>query len=440
MQNLRCRPSWLVVLVLILGLLPPLSPAVASPVETIVSPKGIRIWLLEDHSAPTLSLSFRFLGGAADDPQDKIGLAHLAAELFLEGGGNLNNDDYLGAWSRLGASATVEARFETLKGTVRLLSRNRRRVIELLRMAVVEPRFDPDTIDRVKQSVITDLQHDRTDLESVAYDAYYASAYEGHPLAHPIDGTEAGINAITIKDLKAFRASTLARDHLSFAAVGDVTASEIAGIADRLFGELPAHAPITQVSKVETHSIQRHDIGMKASQAEVVFGFSLPDVDESKAPVAALLNYTLGGSAFTSRLFKEVREKRGLTYTISTNVESNDFNTEIVGDFGSTPSRVDEALGIVRSEFARLAEQGPSADELSEAKAALAGDYLRGLIRQSDFASELSLRMTQGYPTTFIDDYPKRLSAVSLEDVRALARRVLSPNRLVVVTVGASER
>jgi zinc protease len=152
---------------------------------------------------------------------------------------------------------------------------------------------------------------------------------------------------------------------------------------------------------------------------------------------AEIINYTLGGSAFTSRLYHEIREKRGLAYSIGTALDRYSFMAELSGSFGSAPGSVEEAIWLMRRELQGLADDPPTDAEVEEAKVALAGDYLRGLIRQADLANELTLRMEQGEGPSFVDDYAGRLAAISPNEVRQLAGRIDWLRRLVVVTVGA---
>jgi len=149
------------------------------------------------------------------------------------------------------------------------------------------------------------------------------------------------------------------------------------------------------------------------------------------------LNYTLGGSAFTSRLYRQIRDRRGLAYSIGTTLDSYSAFSEITGTFGAEPAKAEQAIGLAREEFARLAAEGPSDDEVTEAKAALAGQYLRGLIKRVDLANELTLRMAQGFQPDYVVSYPARLADISPDEVRAFARSVPWLDRLIVVTVGA---
>lgn len=409
----------------------------AQSIAEVRSPGGISALLVEDHSAPTVSLVFRFNGGAAEDPPDKIGLAHFMAEMFFEGAGRWNTDSYLARWDELGAIYSFEARMSAFKGSLRVLKRDLDRSAELMRLAFAEPRYDRDAIGRVRATAIADADRSKTDAQSRAYDSFYAEAYGNHPLAHRIEGTRDGLTAVTAKDVAEVRERLLTKDGLTVAAVGDLTPAELGALIDKIFGVLPMHgkvAPTTGATMQHGHEL---DMPMEASQAEVVFGLQLADLAPEQTYVARILNYIVGGSAFTSRLYKAVREKRGLAYSIGTDLEEDQHTYALVGDFGSQPKSVGEAVGVLKEELGRLATGGLTKDELDEAKTALAGDFLRGLVKQSDLASELCLRLQQGYGKSYVQDYASRLDAVTLDEVNDLARRNLDPKKLVIVTVGA---
>jgi len=408
----------------------------AATVE-VVSSSGFRVWLVEDHRSPVLTLGFRFAGGSAEDPIGKDGLAQTTAEMFFQGGGDLGADDYLQHWSEIGTEINIEARMESIRGSVRVLTPDRDKAMELLALAIHAPRFDEGSLKQIREQIRAEIDRDATDPESRAYRAYDQLAYAGHPRARPVVGTRSGIAAIQAADIVQYRRHVMVRDRLSLAAVGDITPAELAGLVDRVFAALPAHGQTASPIDPASTSAKRSDLMLASNQAEVVFGLALPGLSERERLAAELINYTLGGSAFTSRLYHEVREKRGLAYSIGTSLDSYSFMAELSGSFDAAPATVEEAIGLVRQEFAALATRPPTDAEIDEAKAALAGQYLRGLIRQADMANELTLRMSQGQRPDVIETYAGRLAELSAAEVRELAKRIPWLDRLVVVTVGA---
>ena len=412
-----------------------LGDARAATVE-VISPTGLRAWLIEDHQAPVLTLGFRFAGGSAEDPEAKEGLAHAAAEMFFQSGGELDADAYLQRWSEIGAEFDIEARMQSLRGTVRVLTSDRAKAMDLLSLALNAPRFDASSLDQIRDQIGAEIDRDADDPEAFAYLAYDRLGYGSHPRARPVAGTRQSIARLSAADLATYRQRVMARDGLSLAAIGDITPDELGRLLDRVFAGLPAHGATTHIAAPAPTVAKRQNLTMASSQAEVVFGLSLPGLSEHEQLAAELINYTLGGSAFTSRLYREVREKRGLAYSIGTTFDCYSFMTEVSGSFGSAPETVEQAIGIVRQEFQGLAAHPPTDAEIEEAKVALAGQYLRGLIRQADMANELTLRMGQGKPMNYIQTYAKQLADVSPRDVRALAKRIPWLERLVIVTIG----
>ncbi len=409
----------------------------ATSAREIVTPLGLRVWLVEDHSAPLLTIGFRFAGGSAQDPVGKSGLAHLTAETFLQGAGALSADAFLRAWNDLGAELNFEARNETLRGTLKVLTQDRDRTGNLLALAVAEPNLTPEALGDARDQVLADLEQLATEPESMGYAAYGRLAYGDHPLVRPIHGTVQDVNAITVADILQFRQRVMVRDGLTLSAVGDLTAPQAGALLDRVFGALPLHGEASALPSPGVPSTQRLDIPLAASEAEVVFGIGLGELTPRARDVGDLLNYTLGGSAFTSRLYRQIRDRRGLAYSIGTSLDNYSVISDITGSFGAEPGKAEQAIALVREELAKLATDGPSDTEIEEAKAALAGQYLRGLIRKVDLANELTLRMAQGFEPDYVAAYAGRLAAIAPAEVRAFARGVPWLDRLIVVTVGA---
>ncbi len=409
----------------------------ATAAREIVTPQGLRVWLVEDHSAPLLTLGFRFAGGSAQDPPGKLGLAHLTAETFLQGAGAFSSDAYLKAWNGLGAEPNFEARNESLRGTLKVLTEDRDKAADLLALAVLEPHLTPDALEDVRDQVLADLEHQATDPESVGYAAYGRLAYGDHPMAKPLHGAAQDVSHIAASDILDFRRRVLARDGLTLSAVGDVTPAETGVLLDRVFGALPLHGELRPMPDPAPPRAQRLDIPLTASEAEVVFGVGLGPLTPRQRDIAELLNYTLGGSAFTSRLYSQIRDRRGLAYSIGTSLDNYSVVSEITGTFGAEPVKAEQAIALARDELAKLASDGPTDSEVDEAKAALAGQYLRGLIKRVDLANELTLRMAQGFPPDCIATYGAKLAAIAPDEVRAFGRAVPWLDRLIVVTVGA---
>lgn len=432
----RCR--WPAVLIVLTGLSAAAAPPAHAAATEFVTPRGLRVWLVEDHGTPVLTLGFRFAGGSAEDPPGKEGLAHLAAEMFFESAGDLNHDDYTGKWNDLGTETNVEARLESLRGTVRVLNPDRDKAIELLRLAVAEPRFDFETVGEVRDQIGDEIDRDADDPEATGFLAYDKLGFGEHPRARPVAGTLQSIAALTPDDLAAYRKRIAVRSRLSLSAVGDITPAELGPLVDKVFADLRQGEPPLPIAPPPPTRAARRDVAMNSSLAQVVFGVALPGLDRRERLAAELLNYTLGGSAFTSRLYHEIREKRGIAYSIGSTLDSYSFMTELSGSFGAAPAAVDGAVDLVRQQFKELAERPPTDDEVAEAKAALAGEYLRGLIRQADLANELTLEMAAGEKPGYIDAHADDFAAIAPDEVRALAWRIPWLQRLVIVTVGAS--
>jgi zinc protease len=222
-------------------------PAAAVEVEKVVSPGGIEAWLVEDHSNPIVSLELAFRGGGALDPQGREGLAHLVSGLLDEGAGPLDSQAFQGRLEDLSITLRFEAGLDTFGGSLRTLTENLETAGELLRLALTEPRFDAEPVERIRSQILVRLRRDAVDPDRIASRQLRQLLYPEHPYGRPVHGTPESLGAIAVEDLRRFVAERLARDLLKVAVVGDITPEALASFLDRTFLGLPTRAAPAQV-------------------------------------------------------------------------------------------------------------------------------------------------------------------------------------------------
>jgi zinc protease len=428
---------------LLAGLL--LAAALAMPaaaeiaIQPVTSPGGITAWLYEEHTLPMLNIEASFRGGSALDPPDGAGAASMMAELLGEGAGERDATAFAEAREALAARLGASAGADSVDVSAQVLSENRDTSLELLRSALVEPRFDPDAVERVRARMLSAARADETDPDAIAGRAFYAAAFPGHPYARPPDGTPESIAALDLPALRAAHAATLVRDRLRVAVVGDITAAELGPLLDRLFGALPATGPpLPPVADPATPGTLRV-IDFDIPQSVVLFGHGGIALDDPDFVPAYVMDHILGGGGFGSRLTDEVREKRGLTYGIGTWLASGDFGRLYMGAFSTANARVGDAIGIVRAEWRRMAEEGVTAEELDAAKRYLTGAYPLRFDGNGRIAAQLLALQTSGRDADYVNRRNALVEAVTAEDVARVARRLLRPDELTFVVVGRPE-
>lgn len=414
------------------------APAAAFDIETVKSPGGITAWLVEDHSLKVISLDFSIRGGAAGDPVDKAGLSSFAAGLLDEGAGPYDSGQFQGKLDDLSAEVSFDAGPDFIEGSLKTLSPDRDQVFELLRLALTEPRFDPPAVDRIRAELGQLIDGQAQNPDSLSMLAWLHSEFAGHPYERSRYGTKDSIAGITIDDLKAFARTRLGRDRLQIAVVGDITAADLGRLLDRTFGGLPATAavPVEPPARAPVEDGKVLLVKKPIPQSSIRFGADGIGIHDKDIYAALVLNYILGGSPFTSRLGDEVREKRGLAYTIGTTTLHFDHADLLLGQVGTQNAKAAETIRIIREEWAKLRDRGPTAQEVEDAKTYLNGSYPLGLDSTGDIAERLLGLQQNGFGADYFTERPKRINAVTLADVQRVAKRLLDPAKLSFVVVG----
>jgi len=415
-------------------------PGAAIDVQRIDTPGGLKAWLVEDHTNPIISLRFAFRGAAGLDPAGKEGLANLAASTMDEGAGDLDSQAFQQTLEDRAIRIRFEAGMDNFGGRLQTLVRDRDAAFRLLRLALTAPRFDTEPVERVRAQILVGLKQEEEDPHAIAGKAMREVLYGGHPYGRPSDGTAASVKSINRDDLLGFVGRRLARDNMAIGVVGDVTPDALAALLDATFGALPPKAAAWKLPDHKAMTDGRTVVIKKdVPQSAIVFadqGLKRADPDFYAAYV---MNHILGGGGFTSRLYGEIREKRGLAYSVGTGLNPRDASATMGGGAGTANARVKETLDVLKTEWRRMSESGATAKELTDAKTYLTGAYP---LRFS--ASGRIARMLVGIQLADLGiDYVKNrngfIEAVTGQDIARVAKKLLDPKRLVTVVVGRPE-
>jgi zinc protease len=413
------------------------SSADAMEIKRVISPGGIEAWLVESHANPLIAMRFAFRGGAAQDPQGRQGLAYFVSGMMDEGAGDLDSVAFQERLQSLATRMDFDAGRDVMLGNVQMLTANRDDSFDLLRLAVSKPRFDADAIERVRGQIITGLKFDENDPEEVASLAWDRLAFRDHPYGRPIKGTKASIAAITRDDLRDYVRRVFARDKLAITVVGDIDAETLGRALDHVFGALPQRSELAPVADVKPPlGPAREIIEMNVPQSVAQFGHRAFSRKDDDFMAAYILNYIIGGGGFSSRLMEEVREKRGLAYSVHSNLFPYQHGAVFVGNVATQNERVGQSLAVIESELRRLAEEGPSAEELAGAKSYLTGAYALRFESSSSIANQLLWIQIEDLGIDYIDRRNTLIENVSLDDIRRVAKRLIEADRLITTIVG----
>jgi zinc protease len=411
--------------------------AEAARIQRVVSSGGIVAWLVESPAVPLVRMTIAFRGGTSQDPEDKPGLAHFTAWMFDEGAGNMDTAALSHAKKMLGAGHDKNATAESFDVTYAMLSENAEASFDILRQMFTEPRYDEDAMTRARNETIRTIEGlRRNPAEDIGYHLF-EMIYPGHPYGKSRRGTPEAVTGFTKADIAEYRRKVFARDNLTIGVVGDIDAATLATQLDKVFGALPAKAELKPFPTQATLPAREKAIADDVRQTNIAFGYALEQrIPNELSPTQRILNHILAGGAFASRLTKEVRVKRGLVYGIGFQVSQSINGQYAYGSFGAEPATAEEAYKVAREVIAKFAEEGPTAEELQDAKTYLEGSYLLNLSDSSTLANELVVLQRFGEGLDAIDTDAAKLQAVTLDDVRKLAKQVLRVEAISRVTVG----
>jgi zinc protease len=414
-------------------------PARALTIERVTSQGGIEAWLVHNSTLPVIALEFAILGGADQDPADKPGVANMTASLLDEGAGPF---DAVTFQDRLERRA-IELQFQTgrdyLRGTLRTLTEHRDDAFDALRLALTAPRFDVEAVERIRAQVLSQLRRESVTPHDIASRTWWAAAFPDHPYGRPVNGTLESVPRISAADLTSYLGRVLARDRLKIAIVGDIDAATAGALLDRTFGTLPARAQLQETASVIAQGLGRRIVvPLEVPQANVAFGGPGVARRDPDFMAAYIVNHILGGGSFSSRLYREVREKRGLAYGVSDVLIWLRHSALL---FGTTATRADatgKSIEIIEQEIRRMAAEGPSDEEVEKAKTYLKGSFALSLDSSSHIASQLLQIQIDELGMDYIERRSALIDAVTLADTKRVAKRLLQGGLLVTV-VGRPE-
>lgn len=406
-------------------------------IERLMTPGGIELWFVRDDTLPIISLNFAFDGGASQDPVDRAGLAYFTAAMLDEGAGELDAKAFQERLERRAITLNYSADRDTFRGSVRVLSEHRDEAFELLRLSLTAPRFDQEAIDRIRASILAAYKRSLTNPDEVASLRWFSSAFPNHPYGRPVKGDETSVAGIERGMLFTYVKKNLARSNMKIAVVGSIESAELMRLVDHAFAKLPLKADLEKIADAKPQSLGRRDIvDLNIPQTTITFGgVGLKRKDADFIP-AFVLNHILGGGSFSSRLYREVREKRGLAYSVYSYLAALDYSGLFLGGTQTRNDRAAEALQIIEEEIARISKEGPTAEELTQAKSYLTGSYLLHFDTSAKVASQLLEIQLEDLGIDYIERRNKMVNAVTAEDVRRAAKKFLADGKLLVIMVG----
>lgn len=404
-------------------------------IERWQTSSGARVLFVENHALPIVDVQIDFAAGAVNEPPGKSGVAGLTRGLLDLGVPGMDETQIASHLADLGARLSGGVETDRASVTLRTLSMQDKRVpaLGLLRTILSAPQFPQGAFDREKARTVAALKESLTRPDTIASKAFWEATYPAHPYGR--QASPASVTALERADIVAFHAANYSAQRASVVIVGDLTRAQAETVAEDLTDKLPAGAPVVAVAPATVPPGGEQRIPHPAAQAHLVMG--LPALQRGDADFFPLLvgNYTLGGGGFVSRLMKEVRDKRGLAYSVS----SYFLPLAYVGPFqiGMQTKKVqaNDALKLTREVLTAFLEHGPSEAELLAAKQNLIGSFPLRLDSNRKIVDNVALIGFYKLPLDYLDSYQANIEKVTVADIRTAFARHVQPENLVTVVV-----
>ncbi len=410
---------------------------------------GARVYFVENHSIPMLDVSVEFDAGARRDPKGKTGVAALTNSMFgrgiraakLPSGADepaLTEAQISDAFADIAAQRGGGPGIDRSGLTVRSLSSatERQQAILLLARLLAHPSMPEDFLARDKARTISSIKEAETKPESIADKAFWRLAYGEHPYAN--EATVDSVTAITREDLLQFHATHYVANRAVIAMIGDINREQADEIARQLTARLPQGVPLAAITPVVAPKAAEQRIPHPASQAHILIG--MPALQRGDADVFALTvgNYILGGGGFVSRLTKEVREKRGLAYSVYSYFNAMEQPGPYQAGLQTRKDQADEALKVVREQITAYLQTGPTEAEFKAAKDNLIGGFALRIDNNRKILDNIAVIGYYQMPLDYLDTWTAQVAKLTLADIRSAFNRKLAMDKMVTVVVGGA--
>jgi zinc protease len=413
------------------------------PIQHWQTSTGARVYFVESRVLPMLDVAVEVPAGSGRDAREQSGLASLVLRMLRMGAQGLNEEQISQQLADVGANLGQTFDFDRAGYALRTLSAPGQRVpaLEVLARVLAHPTFPQDAFERERARVLAGLKEADAKPDSIGVREFARLVYRDHPYAHRASGTASSLSLLTSQDLRDFHAAHYQAANAVVSIIGDVSRQEAEAIAEQLTAELPrgvrpidplpAVAPLTQPGSSQ--------IAHPAVQAHILIG--APGVSRGDPDLFPLVvgNYVLGGGGFTSRLYQEVRDQRGLSYSVYSAFAPYEQAGAFQIGLQTRKDQAAQALQIVRSTLKTFIEQGPTEAELEGAKQNLVGGFPLRLDSNKKILDYLMLIGFYRLPLDYLDTYPRRVEAVTADQIREAFQRHIDPERLITVVVGASD-
>ena len=402
------------------------------------SPKA-EIWLIEQHDLPLVTLDIAFRdAGASSDVKGKEGRARMLAALLDEGAGKLDGKTFQQQLDAHAIRLSFSADGDVLHVHLETLSEHLDKALELLGLALTQPQLEAGAVQRVKAQMLAGLKQQQENPEYLAGRKLTQMLFGSHPYANPVEGTEAGIIALTEVDLREYLAHYVTKGNILVSAAGDVTEKSLQKQIQQYLQALPDQfTPEKTVPDLQiVTKAEREVIPFEQPQTVVLLAAQGIARNDKEFYAAYVLNHLLGGGTLTSKLADEIREKNGLAYYAYSGLQPMEHASLFVGGFGTRNEQAGEALKIYLQTLETVKNGAVSEKELQEAKQYIIGAFPLSLDSNEKLSGMLMTMQRFHLGKDYLQKRNQIMADIRMEHIKKVAKRLLEPHNLAVVAIG----
>lgn len=410
--------------------------------KRVVLKNGMTLLFVETHALPMVNISIAIKTGAIYDPPGKGGVASLTAALLDEGTKNRSSRQIAEEIDFIGGKLSASGGEDYSSASLVVLKKDLGTGMDLLTDILLSPVFPAEELERKKKETIAAIISEKDDPGSVASKEFYKAVFPEHPYGTPVEGDEESVNRITRDDIVNFYQQYYKPDNTIIAVTGDLEYKEAVSLIETSFKQweksklkLLDVPPVKKVAKRSSILIDRN-----ITQSNIVLGHTGISRDNPDYYAVTLMNYILGGGSFESRMTKEIRDNKGLAYSVYSHFDVNKYPGAFSVEVQTKNETAGEAIEGIKIELKKIREEQVKDDEIEDAKAYLTGSFPLRLDTNAKISNFLVMVEYYNLGLDYIKEYPKKINGVTKDDILRVARKYIDTENYITVVVGKQEK
>ncbi|MDD5433818.1 MAG: pitrilysin family protein [Nitrospira sp.] len=406
--------------------------------KRVVLKNGITLLVVETHSLPMVNISVAIKTGAIHDPLGKAGVANLTGILLDEGTKTRTTKQIAEEIDFIGGRLSTAGGMDYSSASLVVLKKDINKGLELLSDVLLNPIFPEEEVERKKKEILASIISDKDDPGEISSKAFYKAVFKDHPYSMPVEGVEESIKKISREDVVNFYNRYYKPNNTIMVVVGDVDVKEIKALIETYFKtwekskiKFPELPPVEKLKKKESILIDKN-----ITQANILLGHTGISRDNPDFYSLYLMNYILGGGGFASRMTKEIRDNRGLAYSLYSRFDVNKYPGAFVVEIQTKNESAAEAVNRILDELKKIREQQVTDVELEEAKAYLTGSFPLKLDTNAKIGNFLMFVEYYNLGLDYFDAFPKKIQAVTKDDIIRVAKKYIDTENYALIAVG----